>query len=341
MASLSLRDSTVIGDYKKPYIVAEVNTSHGGNVESAMAMIDKAKEVGCNCVKFQSWSTNSLYSKSFYEKNPIAKRFVEKYSLSENDLFELARYCRDQNIAFASTPYSRREVDFLVDSCKTPFVKVASMDINNYPYLDYIAKTGAPIVLSTGMSEIGEIQRAVSVIENAGNNNICLLHCVSIYPADISTIHLNNIIGLREEFPQYPIGFSDHTLGIEVATAATALGAAVIEKHFTLDRKKIGMDNQMAVEPEEMALLVQSCHNVYLALGSKDRFVSEEEYEQRKKMRRSIVAVKNLEAGAVISGSDLDVKRPGTGLAPEKIDTLIGKRLLRSIEADTLLLETD
>ena len=258
MATIRLHDSTVLSDFNRPYIVAEINTSHFGNMGIAKEMIDQAKKAGCDCVKFQSWSAKSLYSKSYYDENPIAKRFVKKFAFSDAELIEVSEYSKKSGIAFSSTPYSRVEVDFLLEKCNVPYIKVASMDLNNYPYLDYIARSGTPIVLSTGMGELEEIQKAVETIEKTGNKNICILHCISIYPPEMSTIRLNNILGLRENFPDYSIGFSDHSIGTEMASAAVALGACMIEKHFTLDKTKIGMDNQMASEPEEMALLVRN-----------------------------------------------------------------------------------
>ncbi len=336
-----LRDSTELNDFARPYIVAEINTSHFGNIETAKEMISKAKEVGCDCVKFQSWSAETLYSKTYYDENPIAKRMFTKFSFSEEDLAEVAAHSNACGIAFSSTPYSNSEVDFLLNRCNAPYIKVASMELNNYLFLEYIAKSGAPIVLSTGMGDMEEIKKAVDVIEKAGNKYICLLHCISIYPPETSTIHLNNILGLREEFPDYPIGFSDHSDGTEMASAAVALGACLIEKHFTLDRSRIGMDNQMAIEPDVMATLVQGCHNVQVALGEKQRKVLPEELEQRSKMRRSVIAVRDLKAGDRLELDDLGVKRPGTGIPPEKIDQLVGKILLRDIEADTLIMEAD
>jgi len=341
MATIKLRDSTYLGDFNRPYIVAEINTSHFGDIELAKKMIDQAKYVGCDCVKFQSWSAETLYSKTYYDENPIAERFVKKFSFSKTELSEVADYSRKSGIGFSSTPYSREEVDFLVEEGNVPYVKVASMDLNNYSYLGYIARSGVPIVLSTGMGEMEEIRKAVETIEMEKNNNICLLHCISIYPPETSTIRLNNILGLREEFPNYPIGFSDHSIGVEMATAAVALGACMIEKHFTLDRTKIGMDNQMATEPDEMALLVRNCHNVQIALGDATRIVLPAEMEQRKKMRRSIITVKALKAGTKLIADDLGVKRPGTGLPPEKISELVGKTLLRDIEGNTLITEAD
>jgi N-acetylneuraminate synthase len=341
MASIRLSDSTVIGDFNRPYVVAEINTSHSGSMEIAKEMICEAKKAGCDCVKFQSWSADTLYSKNFYDENPIAKRMFNKFAFCEAELVEVSEYSKECGITFSSTPYSRPEVDFLVEKCNVPYIKVASMDLNNYLFLDYIARSGVSIVLSTGMGELEEIKRAVETIDKAGNKNICLLHCISIYPPETSTIRLLNISGLREEFPDYPIGFSDHSNGTEMASAAVALGACMIEKHFTLDRAKIGMDNKMATEPEEMALLVSNCHNVQIALGDPKRIISPDEMEQKKKMRRSIVAAKDLKAGTKLTVDDLDVKRPGTGLPPYKINELVGKSLLRDIECNILLTEED
>lgn len=341
MSRIQLKNGWWLGDYERPYIVAEVNSSHNGDIEVAKRMIDAAAEAGCDCVKFQSWSAESLYSATYYKANPISKRIVKKFALTKEELRDMAEYSRSKGVDFSSTPYSRDEVDWLIDECKAPFVKVASMDLNNYAYLRYIAEKQVPIVLSTGMSEMEEIRKAVRVIESTGNKQLCLLHCISIYPPEMETIHLNNILGLREEFPDYPIGFSDHSHGVEMAVAATALGAALIEKHLTLDRTKIGMDNQMATEPEEMKQMVNCCHNTQIAMGNKERVVREAEQEQMKKMRRSVIVVRDMNAGEVLRLEDLDAKRPGTGIAADKIDELVGKKLLVDKEADTLLLEEE
>ena len=339
--NIKLRNSSIIGESIKPYFIAEMNTSHFGNMDIAKKMIEEAKKSGCDCVKFQSWSADSLYSKSFYDENPIAKRIFNKFALNNDEMLEVANYCKEIEIDFSSTPYSNREVDFLINDCNAAFIKIASMELNNYPYLDYIGKTGAPIILSTGMGELEEIKKAVKTIENTGNKNICILHCISIYPCETSTINLKNISGLIKEFPDYLIGYSDHSVGTEMASAAIALGACVIEKHFTLDSSKIGMDNQMASEPDEMTQMVQNCKNVQIALGSPNRTVLFDELEQRKNMRRSVIASKDLKAGSKISITDLDVKRPGTGIPPEKINDLVGKTLKNDVKGDTLIKKSD
>lgn len=336
-----LRNGFLIGGLQKPYIVAEVNTSHNGNIDIAKEMIKKATACGCNCVKFQSWTADSLYSKTYYKENPIAKRMFTKFSLSEEQLLEMSLYSKECGIDFASTPYSKKEVDFLLEKCNIPFIKVASMDINNIPFLDYVARTKAPIVLATGMADMDEIKKAVQTIEDAGNTNICILHCVSIYPAKSEILRLNNIRSLIKEFSKYGVGYSDHSIGVEMASAAIALGAVMIEKHFTLDNTKIGMDNQMATEPNEMTQLVKNCLNVYTALGEESRIVSNEEIEQRKKMRRSIVSTRDIKAGETIHKQDLDFKRPGTGILPERIIELIGRTIINDIEEDTLIQESD
>ena len=341
MASIKLRNGRELSDYGRPYFVAEVNSSHNGNVEVAKQMITAAAEAGCDCVKFQSWSAESLYSQSYYKDNPIAKRIVAKFSLTAEQLKDMAAYAREKGIDFSSTPYSCEEVDYLIDECQAPFVKIASMDLNNLKYLRYIAQKNVPIVLSTGMSTMEEIKRAVKTIEEEGNKQICLLHCISIYPPETETIHLNNIIGLREVFPDNPIGFSDHSHGIEMTVAATALGAALIEKHLTLDSKKIGMDNQMATEPEEMAQMVRCCLNTQMALGNKERVVREAELAQMEKMRRSIILTKDLQAGHVLTIEDLDAKRPGTGIPADELDSLVGKKLVKDVQADILLKRED
>jgi len=338
---ITLNNKRTIGGDSSPYFIAEVNTSHFGDMIKARELIKKAKECGCDCVKFQSWSDSTLYSKEFYSGNPIAKRFVKKFSLNESQLGELADYSNEIGIDFASTPYSNDEVDFLLNKCKAPFIKVASMDINNFPFLRYIAKTGTAIVLSTGMSDFEEIQEAVKVLTEANAKNIAILHCVSIYPANPEIIHLKNIANLQSSFPECSIGYSDHTLGIEVAIASVALGATIVEKHFTLDKTAIGMDNQMAIEQDQLKDLIDLSNNVFKSLGSVERLVGVEEMEQRKKMRRSLIAKEDLLPGDIISEDKLDAKRPGTGISVAQWDKIVGCKVINKIEADTLIKPED
>lgn len=332
-----LSNGKVIDNYSKPYIVAELNSSHFGKVENAKKMIDAAKDCGCDAVKFQSWTEESLYCKDYYDANPMSKRMVKGFSLTPDKLLELANYCAEVGIDFSSTPYSKEEVDFLVDECKAPFIKVASMDINNLPFLDYIARKGVAIVLSTGMATVEEIDTAVNTIVKCGNSNICILHCVSVYPVEASKVNLNNMVMLKEKYKKFSVGYSDHTIGSDVACAAVALGASLIEKHFTLDNTKIGWDNQMATEPADMKRLVESCNNVYVSMGEFDRSVSEKEQEMILKMRRSVIIARDIKVGEVLSMDDLDAKRPGDGIPVSEIYDLIGKKMLCDLSKDSLI----
>lgn len=353
MAKIIFKNNTEIRDYGKPYIIAELGANHNGDMELAKKMIDVAKKVGCSCVKFQSWTKKSIFSKQVYKDNYFLKddyrnrkdysleEIVEKFSVSENELFTMADYCKKIGINFASTPFSKKEVDFLVDKCHANFIKIASMDLNNYPFLEYVANKNVPIMLSTGLSELAEIDKAVRTIEKAGNHKIILLHCISIYPPDFADIHLNNIIGLRTAFPEYPIGFSDHSIGTDIPLAAVALGACVIEKHFTLDKNMFGWDHKISANPEELAELVKCCNDVNIALGSTRRIVSKAEIKKRDAFRRSIVAARDLHAGEIIKENDLDLKRPGTGIQPEMLKFLIGKKIKKEIKYDTLIKEED
>ena len=215
------------------------------------------------------------------------------------------------------------------------------MDINNYDFLKYIAGKNTAIVLATGMADEQEIKKAVKVITDAGNTRLCLLHCISLYPTEADKMQLNNILGFRELFPNIPVGLSDHTIGSEIAAASVALGSCMIEKHFTLDNKKMGMDNNMATEPKQFGDMINCCKNVYSAMGSTCRKILPEEMEQRSKMRRSIVAARKLKAGEVLCDTDLAVKRPGNGISVANKKELIGKTLAKDVEADTLILPED
>jgi sialic acid synthase SpsE len=341
MAYIELSKNEILKDYGMPFFVAELNTSHFGDMDIARKMIFEAKKAGCDCVKFQSWSEDSLYTKDYYKENPIAKRFFKKFSLSPTELSNLIRYCKNIGIRFASTPYSKSEVDILAEESEVPFIKVASMDLNNHPFLEYIGSSGKPVVLSTGMGSIDEVEQAVELLENSGASKICILHCVAVYPPEIETLQLNNILGLRKKFDKHPIGYSDHSIGVEMACAAVTLGACLIEKHFTLDKSKLGMDNQMATEPAEMKNLIESCKNIYAALGSQDRMLSNSELDQRKKMRRSIVSARAIKKGDVITRNDVDFKRPGIGISPADIKSLIGKRAAKNFEFDEIILRDD
>ncbi len=336
-----LRNGREISSGNKPYIIAEMNSSHNGNMDRAKEMMDSAFECGCDCVKFQSWTSDTLYCDEYYEKNPLSLRVIKKFSFSEEELLELFEYGKQIGIDVSSTPYSNKEVDFLADKANAPFIKIASMEINNLPYLSYIAQKKVPIILSTGMADYEEIKRAVDTIKENGCTQMCILHCVSVYPAPAEIINLRNMVYLKEMFPEYEVGYSDHTLGPAVACGATALGAAVIEKHFTLDKTKTGMDNSMATEPDEMKRLVKQCHEMFSAMGSYERVISEQEQGQIIKMRRSIVTTRDISKGEAITESMIEFKRPGEGIPPHKLEDVLGKVTNKSIRKGFLIHKED
>jgi sialic acid synthase SpsE len=341
MSFITLRNGRQIGDYLRPYIVAELNTSHFGKLDIAKTMIEQAKASGCDCVKFQSWSADTLYCESYYQGNKMARRVVDSFSLTDDELRVLAVYAKEVGIDFASTPYSIEEARFLVEECHVPFIKIASMELNNLPYLRQLGQLGAPLVLSTGMGTLAEIVTAVRTIEQTGNRQLAVLHCTSVYPSAPEIVRLHNILGLREALPDYPIGYSDHSLGMAIPAASIALGACLVEKHFTLDSSRIGMDNQMATEPEGMRDMVLACHTVYLSMGGRERVLAEAELAQIPKMRRSIVSKVRLAPGDFLTSDSVDFKRPGTGYPPAALPELLGRQVRKIVERGQVLAPDD
>jgi len=347
---IKLSENAVVGNYLKPYIIAEIGANHNGDVELAKKIIDSAKACGADAVKFQSWTPKSLIAKEEYERNQSyndskkkhfgsLKEMVEKYYLTTQQHFELKDYCDKNKIDFCSSPFSIEEVDLLV-KLNVPFIKVASMDINNLELLKYIAKQHKPVLLSTGMASMAEIENAIKTIEAAGNRQIIILHCISIYPPEYDTINLRNISMLQKAF-EYPVGFSDHTIGTSIPLASVALGSCLIEKHFTLDKDMPGWDHEISADPKELREIVSGSHNISISLGDFRRIVSQDEEEKKKKFRRSLVALNKIGKGQIISKHDLAAKRPGTGIAPDEIESIIGRVAARDIDIDEVLNKTD
>ena len=277
-----------VANFEDPYVIAELGSNHNGDMDLARKMIDQANAAGCDAVKFQSWTKETIFSKKVYQENYFLEddyrnrqdytleQIVDDFSISEEELLEMKEYCKRVGIDFASTPFSESEVDFLCGPLAADFIKVASMDLNNYPFLDYLARKGLPVMLSTGMATLAEVDKAIDTIENVGNKDIILLHCVSVYPPDDREVNLNNMDMLRTCYPEYPVGFSDHTLGTAISIAAVARGACVIEKHFTLDKSMFGWDHKVSATQDEMAFIVESSKRVVQALGSTRRTLLEE-----------------------------------------------------------------
>lgn len=345
MNKIKLTPVKDVYNYCKPYIIAELGSNHNGDMELARKLIIQAKEAGADCVKFQSWSKDTIFSKKTYEENYFVaddyrnrtdytlEQIVEEFSISEEELLEMKAFADQVGIDCTSTPFSKKEADFLVDKLNSPFIKVASMDLNNYPFLEYLAKKNRPMILSTGLSELYEIDKAIRTIENTGNTNIVILHCVSIYPPKDQQVNLRNIITLQNIYPKYPIGFSDHTLGTSIPIASAALGVCVIEKHFTLDKNMFGWDHKVSATKDEMALIVSETQRVNTALGD-FRISSVEDQERKSSFRRSITSTRAIKKGEIINAEDIDFKRPGNDIAPEFINFVIGRVAATDIESD-------
>lgn len=336
---------------KEPYIIAEIGANHNGDMELAKKMIDEAKKCGADCVKFQSWDKNTVFSKTVYENNYFLnddyrnrkdytlEEIVDKFHIGKTEHFQLKEYCDEIGIDFASTPFSPKEVDLLVDELEVPFIKIASMDLNNIPFLKYIALKKKPVVLSTGLCGLDAIAEAVDCLEQNGCTEIILLHCVSIYPPKDEEINLNNIDMLRENFG-YPVGYSDHSIGVVAPIMSIAKNVCIIEKHFTLDKDMFGWDHKVSANPEELSIICNAAKSGYKMLGEYRRRIQESP-ERREAFQRSIVAAKPIQKGAIITENDIDFKRPGTGISPKYIDFVVGKSAKRDIGYDELIQMTD
>jgi len=339
MEKLNLGNKCV-GPGCPPYVIAEIGSNHNGDMALCRQLIDSAKSAGADAVKFQSWSEASLISQAEYGRNieySDKKRhfgslleMVRKYQFTPEQHGEIFRYCRGQGIAFLSSCFAREEVD-LLDSLEVAAFKIASMDINHLRLLDYVAGKHRPVILATGMATLGEIERALAALRRGGSGPVALLHCVSLYPPEPELINLRNLESLQSVF-EVPVGFSDHTLGTAVPIAAIALGACIIEKHFTLDKNLDGWDHAISADAAELAYIVREGNCVFQALGSRTRMVSGRELERRKKMRRRLVVTREVRAGQTLAEADIECKRPGTGIHPDEIAYVLKRSLRRNLQ---------
>lgn len=330
-------------DTSKVLIIAEAGVNHNGDIKVARELIDAAKESGADIVKFQTAKLESLVSESAqmaeYQKKNInmvksQKEMLRDLILPFEDFLELAQYCEDRGITFLSTPFDIDSIRFLDNLVK--IWKIPSGEITNYPYLREIALTGKPVIMSTGMCELQEVREAVRVLKENGSGEITLLHCNTEYPTPMQDVNLRAMQTLREEFG-LPVGYSDHTQGIEVPIAAAAMGAVVVEKHFTLDRNMEGPDHKASLEPEELRAMVQAIRNIEAALGDGVKRPSVSETKNRDVVRKSIVAKTDIRKGEVFTEENLSAKRPGNGISPMRWNEVIGLRADRDYEQDEMI----
>lgn len=324
-------------------VIAEAGVNHNGSVRLAKQMAAAAKEAGADYVKYQTFEPKKLVSK-FAEKAQYQKaageeepqlQMLEKLALGRQDFIELKQYCDTIGIGFLSTPFDLGSIDFL-ETLDMDFWKLPSGEVTNYPYLVKIGKTKRKVVMSTGMCGIEEIRDALDALEENGTSDIMLLHCNTEYPTPFEDVNLRAMEHLRREFGK-ETGYSDHTLGIEVPIAAAALGAAVIEKHFTLDRTLQGPDHKASLEPAELKQMVLSIRNIERSLGDgiKKRTASEE--KNCAAARKSIVAKCPIKKGDIFTEDNLTVKRPGNGISPMKWNEVLGQAAERDYETDELI----
>lgn len=328
----------------KTLIIAEVGVNHNGDIDIAKRMVKEAKKSGADIVKFQTTKAELLVSKhaekANYQKETTGSQetqleMIKKLSLSFEAFEQLNEYCKENKIVFVSTPFDLDSIDFL-NQLNMPFWKIPSGEITNLPYLIKIAKTHKPIIMSTGMCTVKEIEKAMKVLRENGSGDITLLHCTTEYPAPYEDVNLKAITTLKKKF-QIPVGYSDHTKGIEIPIAAVAMGAVVIEKHFTLDRKMQGPDHKASLEPEELKLMVSAIRNVEQAIGNGVKKPAESEKKNIEIARKSIIASRAIKEGEILTEENLTVKRPGNGISPMEWFEVIGKRAIRDFEEDELI----
>lgn len=325
-------------------IIAEAGVNHNGSFDLAKKMVDAAKEAGVDYVKFQTFNPKKLVSK-FAEKAEYQKEttgasesqleMLQKLTLTNGNFRELKEYCDSIGIGFISTPFDLESIAFL-ETFDMDFWKVPSGEVTNLPYLEAIAKTGRKVIMSTGMCDVEEIIAAVKALEDNGAKEIELLHCNTQYPTPFEDVNLNAMLTIKEATSK-KVGYSDHTLGIEVPIAAVALGAEIIEKHFTLDKTMEGPDHRASLNPTELKTMVDAIRNIEQALGDSNKVASPSETANKVVARKSIVASRDIKQGEILSAENLTTKRPGNGVSPMKWYEVVGTKAVRDFKEDEII----
>jgi N-acetylneuraminate synthase len=334
----------VVGDGRPAFIVAEAGVNHNGDPALARRLIDAAADAGADAVKFQTFRSEALVSrhapKAAYQRATTGDgesqvAMLRRLELTMHQHAKLRDHCAKRGLCFFSTPFDHASVDALA-ALGVALFKIPSGEVTNLPLLRHVAAQGRPLILSTGMSTLPEVAEAVATIRAAGDPPLAILHCLSAYPAPVTEVNLRAMDTLRERFGA-PVGFSDHTLGIEVALAAVARGAAIVEKHLTLDTRLPGPDHQASLEPDEFAALVRGIRVVEAALGDGDKRPMPSETDVRRVARKSVVAARPIRAGERLTLEHVVLKRPGTGISPAALPSILGRPVNRDIAADEVL----
>lgn len=328
---------------KKVLIIAEAGVNHNGSLDIAFKLAEAAKKAGADCVKFQTFKAEALVARhaaqaEYQKRNTVEEpqiKMLKKLELGYEEFRELKKHCDEIGICFISTPFDRDSISFL-EGFDMPFWKIPSGEVTDLPYLMQIGTTGRPVIMSTGMCTMEEIWDAIKALRLAGTEDIRLLHCNTEYPTPYEDVNLNVLKTLRERFG-VEVGYSDHTRGIEVPIAAVALGATVIEKHFTLDRNMEGPDHKASLEPDELKQMTESIRHIEKALGRSEKEPTESEKKNISVARRSIVAGRKIKKGELLTEENITTKRPGTGISPMLWTQVIGTKAIRDFEEDELI----
>jgi len=333
----------MIGTEQSCFVIAEAGVNHNGKLDLAKKLVDVAVAASADAVKFQTFIAEGVVTSSTgiadYVRNNIGKNMkqidmLKKYELSFDDFKLLKEYCDKKDIIFLSSPHSFDAIDFLQDL--VPAYKFGSGDLTNIPALQYAAKKDKPIILGTGMATLEEVRHAIHAITSMGNTQIIVLHCTTNYPCSYEDVNLRAMITMQQEL-ECLVGYSDHTLGLLVPPLAVALGATIIEKHFTLHKKLSGPDHKASLEPHELEEMIRQIRDVEKILGSSEKRPTDSEKTIMEIVRKSIVAGKNIRKGEVIQKEMLMIKRPGIGISPAEIEKIIGKKTKRDISIDEIL----
>lgn len=336
----------LVGQGFPVYIIAEAGINHNGSVDCAKEMIRCAKNCGVDAIKFQIFKAAEFVSnsKDLYtyhsQGKPVTESMLEmfrRYEFTSDEWEEIFSFCKKQKIDFFATPQNPSDLDFLLTIVDVPVIKVGSDDLTNLELMAYYAKKGKPLIISAGMAYLGEIEDAVNVIRESGNPELAVLHCISSYPTEAGDIHLRKMLTLRQAF-NVVTGFSDHTRGSVAAIGAVALGASIIEKHFTMDKNMAGPDHWFSSDPKELADLVHSIRYIERSMGNPQIRPTEKESDMRSLARRSIVASMAIKKGDTITRDSIDFKRPGTGLPPKYLPYIIGRKAKSWIRKNSQIL---
>jgi N-acetylneuraminate synthase len=333
-----------IGTGQKCFVIAEAGVNHNGDLKLARALVDAAVAAGAHAVKFQTFRAERLVTrdapKAEYQRRTTGSdesqfAMLKRLELDEDSHRELKAYCNDKGIVFLSTPFDEASADFL-ESLDVAAFKLPSGDVTNLPFIRHVARKQRPIILSTGMATLSEVSHAVDAIREEGNQSLVVLHCVSNYPAEAADANLRAMATLREAF-SVPAGFSDHTIGDAIALASVALGASVLEKHLTLDCALPGPDHQASMEPDAFGRMVRSIQDVETSLGTGRKYPAARETAVAQLARKSLVAARAIPAGTIVDQGMIAIRRPGTGIAPDQLPSIVGKRTLVDVAEGTLL----